>query len=132
MKLISSFLLVLMLFSVSIFGQSTKTYNIKWDPAVVSDSVKYWEVYFEKRATNSGFTLVDGMEYTTGLDVFKQSSVVINTGQAAPFYTITVNTDGGWMVAGIIAYNDIRSQLGASASTKNAKKPGKPTGVRIE
>ena len=130
MKLFSGILLALLLFTVTIFGQTTKQYDIKWNAAASIDSVKYWEVYMEKRAVNSGFTIVDGMEYVAGLETFKLANVT-NTGQTAPSYTFTVPTDGGWMVAGVIANNDIRSQLGASASTKNAKKPGKPTGVTI-
>lgn len=131
MKLFSGFLLGLMLFATMLtFGQTTKQYDIKWNAAVSADSVKYWEVYMEKRTVNSGFTIVDGMEYAATLETFKLANVT-NTGQTAPSYTFTVSTDGGWMVAGIIANNDIRSQVGASTSTKNAKKPGKPTGVTI-
>jgi hypothetical protein len=130
--LLFSFLFVALTFSV--FAQTTKTYQIKWAPNPVADSTKGWSVYLEQRTTNTGFVLVDNMDYATTIDGFYKADV-LNTGQTTEcVYEINLPLDGKFSVAGIIAYakDGTKSPVGTSTITKISKRPGKPTNVRIE
>lgn len=134
MKSIISFLAVLIIaLTVTCSGQTTKDYWIKWSPNPAADSISFYEVYWQTQQNNSGWGIVDGAEWTSGLQTYFKATVPHVKGQLTDYsYKITVPLAGGWQIAGIIANNGIRSVVGASTAVKVDKKPGKPTNVRIE
>jgi len=128
-----SFAALLLMLTITCSGQTTKDYYIKWSPNPAADSTINYEVYWQTQPNNSGWAIVDGAEWTAGLQTYFKASIPHVKGQVTDYsYKITVPLSGGWQIAGIIANNGIRSVVGASSAIKVDKKPGKPTNVRIE
>ena len=126
-------LALVMVISLACFAQATKVYQIAFNTSPITDVVAGYSIYLEQRAMNSGFVLVDGMDYSATIDAFYITDIA-NTGQTGEIvYEITLPLDGKWSVAGVIAYaaDGLKSPVGASTSVKIAKRPGKPTGVVI-
>jgi len=133
MKNVLLTLVILVIVSISCFAQTTKDYYVKWSPSVASDSVSYYEVYLQTQATNSGWALIDGADWTAGIQTYYKVNIPHIVGKTTDYsYTVNLPLSGGWAVAAIIANNGIRSVLGVSPATKLSKKPGKPTNVRID
>jgi len=132
--LLSLVIMLLITLTLTCNGQTTKDYYIKWNPNPTTDSVSYYEVYWQTLPNNSGWAIVDGAEWTVSLQTAcYKANVPHIIGQVTDYsYKITASLAGGWQVAGIIANNGIRSVIGASTAIKVDKKPGKPGGVRIE
>jgi len=135
MKTILSFIVILFaIFAITCDAQTTVTKYIKFAPNQEVDSVQYYEIYLQKQPNNSSFSMIDNDPYSPMLSDFHVADIPHVIGQVNDYvYTIEVDIiESGWIVAGVIAYNDVRSVLAVSGSTHIKKKPGKPDSVRIE
>lgn len=99
-------------FSLFISCSSDKTnIEINFKTSEMQDSVKYWEIYLEHRSSNSGFTIVDGMEYNDNLQSFYLGRIYNNGASLIKYPT---NVEKEYVIVGIIANNGLRSLLAAS------------------
>lgn len=123
---------LIVLFTVCTPGQTNSTWQHYFTSNASSDSVVAYKLYVEKRSTNTGFIMQDGMEYTTALDQFDLNADMLHT---VPGIEMTYNqvfqNNGQYFRFGVIAYSvsGVKSVLSVSDIYKVDKQPSKPGGV---
>ena len=117
-------LLAVVMFNVCTPAQARSNYTASWTASV--DAVKYL-VFYEERTTNTGFTLVDNMDY---LDPTNMSALKIGEPTTLSFVTKQFN-DSKYVVIGVVAVDvsGYYSLMSVSAITQKGKTPGKPGNV---
>ena len=103
-------------------AQARSDYEITWTAS--ADAVKYL-VFLEERVTNTGFTLLDNMDY---LDPVSMLSLKLPVEPAVTNYTIKLSNDSRYVVAGVVAVDVVGyySVMGVSSVVQKGKAPGKP------
>lgn len=122
------------IFAIACPAQTQSTYQIYWTANPAGDNVTGYSVYLEGRTLPTGFTLVDGAEYTPTIDPFKRTDVLATGSVGEMTYDVILPNDGKNYIAGVIAYTTTGVKSVLSAMTvpyKVDKQPGKPAGVGI-
>jgi len=128
MKMLLVLLVALIVtFNVCTPAQAKSNYKISY--TAVTDAVTYM-IFAEERITNTGFSLVDNIDY---LDPTNLSAFKIGESTTLSF-TIKLPNDSKFVVAGVVAVdvNGFYSAMGVSSVVQKGKSPGKPGGVTFQ
>lgn len=122
------------IFAIACPAQTQSPYTIFWTANPAGDNVVGYSVYLEGRTLATGFTLIDGAEYTPAIDAFKRTDILATGSVGEMTYDVTLPNDGKNYIAAIIAYTSTGVKSVVSAMTtpyRVDKQPGKPAGVGI-
>jgi len=102
-------------------AQVRSDYDITWGAS--DGAVKYY-VFLEEKVANTGFQIVDNMDYLDPVNI-----TTLKIGEATSLsYTVRLLNDARYVVAGVVAVDasGFYSVLGASAVTQKGTIPPKP------
>jgi hypothetical protein len=108
-------------------AQARSFYKFTWTAS--TSAVKY-RVFYEERITNTGFTLVDNMDYLDPVIVVPKDSVNAPT----LTYRVKLFNDSRYMVAGVVAVDaaGYYSLMSVSNVFQKGTIPPKPGNVTIQ
>lgn len=115
--------LFLSLFTGSCEAQPRNDYEITFTPVPGATS---YDVFLEEKTTNTGFTLLDDMDYLSPNVTTLRVGTITTTS-----FTINLPNDGKYVVAGVVSKDaaGFYSPMGVSAVTRKGVAPSKPGGV---